>query len=58
MSKPSDIYTKIKLYAQAYEIDTTKLDIDVLSSIYRTALANEWALVGEKFKTISQGAYK
>lgn len=55
VSKTGSIYTRIKLYAEVYGIDTTKLDIDVLSSIYRTALANEWSLVGDKFKAISEG---
>lgn len=55
MAKPSDIYTRIKMYARAYQVDTTELDNEVLTSIYRTAYVNEWALVQEKFKAISEG---
>jgi len=39
------LITRIKAIAQVFEVDTTQLDDQFLTSIYRAASASEWSLV-------------
>ena len=41
---------RIKAIAQVFNVDTTKLDDDILMSIYRKASASEWALVEDSIR--------
>jgi len=42
---PAKLITRIKAIAQVFEVDTTRLDDQLLISIYRAASASEWSLV-------------